>query len=296
MCTVVMRRLTSPSQSATWSSSRTSAGRSSAGVCVTVMTATFMLLFGVILGAVIHAMIFCERGSPLSPPQATLTTTATFGISSTHSNSSELSDYSGANLDTSTEIMYDITDYENCKDFPWNSVRLPRDVIPLSYNLTIHPNITTKTLDGSVTIDIKILNTTRLIVLNTNNIVMTTFSLSVNSKRSEAELYTCSMLSQWAFVIETDLHADDIVELGIEFNGKVLPDLHGLYISTHTDAYGKRTQSAVTQFEPSYARKMFPCFDEPNFKATFQLSVIREAHHVVRSNSIMKISKEHIDG
>ncbi|VDL72833.1 unnamed protein product [Nippostrongylus brasiliensis] len=55
-------------------------------------------------------------------------------------------------------------------------------------------------------------------------------------------------------------------------------------------------RSAVTQFEPSHARKMFPCFDEPNFKATFEVSVIREPHHVVRSNMKMKLSEEHVDG
>ncbi|VDM82457.1 unnamed protein product [Strongylus vulgaris] len=63
----------------------------------------------------------------------------------------------------------------------------------------------------------------------------------------------------------------DIVDLGVEFQGEVLPDLQGLYITTHTDANGRKTRSAVTQFEPSFARKMFPCFDEPNFKATFEV-------------------------
>ncbi|ETN72579.1 peptidase family M1, partial [Necator americanus] len=96
--------------------------------------------------------------------------------------------------------------------------------------------------------------------------------------------------------MEEMVEVGDVLDLGIDFQGEVLPDLRGLYISTHTDAQGRKTRSAVTQFEPSYARKMFPCFDEPNFKATFEVSVIREPHHTVRSNMKMRLSEEHVDG
>ncbi|RCN40229.1 hypothetical protein ANCCAN_13828, partial [Ancylostoma caninum] len=74
-----------------------------------------------------------------------------------------------------------------CKDFPWKSFRLPRNVVPLSYNLTIHPNITTHNVTGSVAIDLKVLNSTKLIVLHAENLVMTSFSMSANGKRMEAE-------------------------------------------------------------------------------------------------------------
>uniref|UniRef100_A0A0N4WPD1 Aminopeptidase n=1 Tax=Haemonchus placei TaxID=6290 RepID=A0A0N4WPD1_HAEPC len=140
------------------------------------------------------------------------------------------------------------------------------------------------------------LNTTKLIVLHADNLIMTTFSMSVNARRMEAEFFFCPASSQWAFMMDEEVHAGDFIDLGIEFQGEVLPDLQGLYISTHTDSRGRKTKSAVTQFEPSYARKMFPCFDEPNFKATFEVSVIREPHHVVRSNMKMKLSEEHVDG
>ncbi|KIH67222.1 peptidase family M1 [Ancylostoma duodenale] len=191
----------------------------------------------------------------------------------------------------------------DCKDFPWKSFRLPRNVVPLSYNLTIHPNITTHNVTGSLAIDLKVLNSTKLIVLHAEDLVMTSFSMSVNGKRMEAEFYFCPDSSQWAFVMDETVEVGDVLDLGMDFQGEVLPDLQGLYITTHTDAKGKKTwvsgpqmRSAVTQFEPSYARKMFPCFDEPNFKATFEVSVVREPHHIVRSNMKLRLSEEHVDG
>ncbi len=46
--------------------------------------------------------------------------------------------------------------------------------------------------------------------------------------------------------------------------------------------------SAVTQFEPTFARKMFPCFDEPQYKAIYQVSIVRERQHISRANMVIK--------
>lgn len=289
---------------ATWSAAP-AGRRSSAGVCVAVLAALVMFVFGVLLGGFLHAIAFPDGGWPL-----TLATAFTNGSDELLLNGTDVSSLENApeligpepeEADRTTDAAD--ADNENsdnddvdCGDFPWRSFRLPRNVVPLSYNLTIHPNITTHNMTGSLAIDIQILNSTNLIVLHADNLVVMTYRLSVNAKRMEAEFFVCPETSQWAFVMDDTVNAGDTVDLGMEFQGEVLPDLQGLYISTHTDTHGKKTRSAVTQFEPSYARKMFPCFDEPNFKATFEVSVIREPHHVVRSNMKMRHSEEHVDG
>ena len=41
---------------------------------------------------------------------------------------------------------------------------------------------------------------------------------------------------------------------------------------------------ATTHFEPTDARKAFPCFDEPDLKANFTIVIVREKHHVALAN------------
>ena len=70
-----------------------------------------------------------------------------------------------------------------------------------------------------------------------------------------------------------------IVGLHLKFSGKLTAGLRGLYLSKSA-----RRQYAVTQFEGTYARMMFPGFDEPGFKATFDLSVIADKGDTAISN------------
>lgn len=64
-----------------------------------------------------------------------------------------------------------------------------------------------------------------------------------------------------------------IYKLTIDFHGQLNSNMQGLYRSTYTDPTGTNHLIATTQFEPTDARRAFPCFDEPNLKATFCLTV-----------------------
>lgn len=62
-------------------------------------------------------------------------------------------------------------------------------------------------------------------------------------------------------------------ELKLSFTGILNEDLAGFYKSRYIDLNGKEAYIATTQLEAPYARKVFPCFDEPLFKATFSVSL-----------------------
>lgn len=68
-------------------------------------------------------------------------------------------------------------------------------------------------------------------------------------------------------------------ELHLKFTAPLRTDLRGLYLDKNA-----RRAYAATQFEGTYARMAFPCFDEPEFKATFDISVETDAADTAISN------------
>ena len=71
----------------------------------------------------------------------------------------------------------------------------------------------------------------------------------------------------------------------IAFTGILNDQLHGFYRSTFTDADGVTHTIATTQFENTDARRAFPCWDEPAFKATYQVNLTVPSHLAAYSNS-----------
>jgi len=87
-------------------------------------------------------------------------------------------------------------------------------------------------------------------------------------------------LVQMAHVVTAGTSA----RLRLRFAGFILPTLAGFYLSTYTTAAGETRTIASTQFESTDARRAFPCFDEPSFKANFSIALVTEAGKRVLSN------------
>ncbi|CAF0941248.1 unnamed protein product [Brachionus calyciflorus] len=162
--------------------------------------------------------------------------------------------------------------------------RLSKNVVPINYELTVFPNFETSTFSGSVRIEINICNETDFIEihsldLNLSNITFKSGdtvlknSKLINVKNCESvDIYFLQKLPSGRGF------------LNIDFNGVLNDNLVGFYKTKCLKENGESCIAAVTQFEAAYARKAFPCFDEPCFKATFDICIIAEPSKTVLSN------------
>ncbi|XP_062307429.1 leucyl-cystinyl aminopeptidase [Osmerus eperlanus] len=173
----------------------------------------------------------------------------------------------------------------NGKLFPWTERRLPASVRPLNYDLSLTPNLTTMTFTGHVVITMAIQHDTKRIVLHsaTLNITKATFKLG-GVEAMQVEVLEYPAWQQIAVSFPEALRAGQTCELSLGFSSSLSHAYDGLYNSSYTDQSGARRVLAATQFEPLAARKAFPCFDEPSFKATFLIRVIREPGYISLSN------------
>ena len=84
---------------------------------------------------------------------------------------------------------------------------------------------------------------------------------------------------------------DKNAKLRIEFEGKIADDLKGIYASKYLSNSGKEEKLISTQFEPTDARNAFPCIDEPNYKAKFNLTLIIHSNLTAISNMPIEKTK-----
>lgn len=155
--------------------------------------------------------------------------------------------------------------------------RLPKEIIPVSYDLSIYTHPSDADYDGHVRIILQVLKKTDFIVLHTDALIVQS-NASLTDKSGQLIL-----ISHYVYDQETQMltikfeRALEPARYTIElsFKGYIANDVFGFYASLY-EVEGKLRRIGVTQFSPTYARRAFPCMDEPYLKAEFQ---VRIGHH-----------------
>ena len=166
-----------------------------------------------------------------------------------------------------------------------NPHRLPRSVIPSRYDLQIEPDFEQFTFAGAVRIEVDISRPVDEMVLNAIELDITSATLTVGEEtvRGGAVEYQTDLERAVISFDETAPVGSGV--LCLDFTGILNDQLHGFYRSTFTDVDGQSQVIATTQFEATDARRAFPCWDEPDFKAVFGITLVVPDHLMAVSNS-----------
>ena len=158
-----------------------------------------------------------------------------------------------------------------------NPYRLPRAVVPQHYTLALEPNLAEATFVGHVIIDATVNEAVGRIVLNA-------IELDVSEVKVDGETVPFALHEPTERLEILAAHEQGTVTIEITFSGILNDKLHGWYRSTYVDNDGVQQVIATTQMQATDCRRAFPCFDEPDFKAVFDITLIIERHLLAVSN------------
>jgi puromycin-sensitive aminopeptidase len=166
------------------------------------------------------------------------------------------------------------------------SGRLPRCASPTHYDIDLEPDLEQRVFNGRVAITLDVSDATNTLTLNAVDLAIHDARLEhVDGRVLAGNVGPVPVEQQVDLVFPEALPASPGYRLTLSFGGVLGGHLRGLYRSTFVDDEGRERAIATTQFEPSDARRAFPCWDEPNFKATFQLRLVVAPGLTALSNS-----------
>ncbi|MDB6017623.1 MAG: pepN [Pedosphaera sp.] len=171
--------------------------------------------------------------------------------------------------------------------------QLPKTVVPRHYSIQIRPDLDKFTTRGSVTVDIEVLKPVKEIVLNALEMEITQATLFAPQ---EIPLKPRLNLANQTVSLKLPAKiAPGKYRLVLEFFGQIAEQAQGLFYVKYAAPSGKKVLLG-TQMEPTDARRMFPCWDEPVFRATFDLSVTLPEKHLAISNMPVEHETSLADG
>ncbi|XP_076675235.1 aminopeptidase N-like [Andrena cerasifolii] len=173
---------------------------------------------------------------------------------------------------------------ENIRKEAVNKYRLPDDTIPIHYNIKL--DLHNSTFDGETEIYLKVRRSTSTVVLHSKNLTIDEVTTNIrkdnNTIKPKEHIYddATEMLG---------LRFEDPLEAGVyilkfKFTGALADDLYGIFRSFYEDEEGNEVPIIMTHFQRTYARRAFPCWDEPALKATFNVSLKHYPDYTALSN------------
>jgi puromycin-sensitive aminopeptidase len=163
--------------------------------------------------------------------------------------------------------------------------RLPRTVLPTRYELRLVPDLSSATFTGEETVTVSVSQAVRDVVLNAAELLIDDAELTLASGASlRAGVALDETTERCRLSLAEEVPAGEY-RLRLRFRGTLNDKLHGFYRSSYKTAGGEPRWLAATQFEATDARRAFPCWDEPAFKAVFSTTLVVDPALTALSNT-----------
>lgn len=191
---------------------------------------------------------------------------------------------------------------------PPPNMRLPGNLVPESYQIYIKTHFYTRIIEkvnvttpkqmtnftGNSTVNFECVNSTMTIFIHSRGLTINTvWVINRDTNRKVPVNHTEHHKDESDFF---EIHVKEVLKKGgnyslfTDFEGEMRDDLAGLYLSTYKQGVqteGDNTErfAAITQMQPTDARKVFPCFDEPAMKATFEVTITHREETTALGNA-----------
>ncbi|MCI4591015.1 M1 family metallopeptidase [Sphingobium sp. BYY-5] len=172
------------------------------------------------------------------------------------------------------------------------TTQLPRGAAPSHYAIEVTPDAANLTFTGKVTIDVSVAATLPALVLNAADLTFSTVTLTpakgqaiTGTAKIDADAQTVTF--DFGKPIQPGSY-----KLNVTYAGVINQQANGLFALDYTDNAGAAKRALFTQFEAPDARRFVPSFDEPSYKATFDLSAVVPADQLAVGNMPVKTSKD----
>ncbi|XP_042352680.1 alanyl (membrane) aminopeptidase a [Plectropomus leopardus] len=190
-------------------------------------------------------------------------------------------------------------------------VRLPKNLIPLSYKVFLQPHLYTRIIEvvnvtspnqthlftGNSTVTFQCAQSTDTIYLHSGTVLKLSDPVVMNKDNNE-KIGVSAMKKHDDGSYFLEIQLNEVLEAGrnyslfLAFEGEMSTFLDGMYASTYAEGVpafedDKNAQRflVATNMEPSEARTVFPCFDEPEMKAEFDVTIIHRRDTTALGNA-----------
>jgi puromycin-sensitive aminopeptidase len=147
--------------------------------------------------------------------------------------------------------------------------------VPSHYRINLEPNLDEATFSGSVEIEVEVGQATDNIQINSADLVISSAFVrdAIGGETAASGIEHDEDMERATLSFDSELRSGPYTIVA-EFTGILNDQLHGFYRSVFTDDDGVEHTIATTQFESTHARRAFPCFDEPAFKASYGVTLV----------------------